>query len=76
MTISTIYPIMWAWPGSASAHGVKPLLGLLYWWSMYLLYVDASGTPLSSDTASKHYVLVGLAVHEGTWFALEKRISG
>ena len=29
-----------------------------------------------SDTSSLHYVLVGLCVHEGTWFALDKRLNG
>lgn len=43
---------------------------------MYLLYVDASGTPQSQDSNSRHYVLVGLCVHEGTWFALDKRLNG
>ncbi|HEX7446862.1 MAG TPA: DUF3800 domain-containing protein [Pirellulales bacterium] len=43
---------------------------------MYLLYVDASGTPESQDSNSRHYVLVGLCVHEGTWFALDKRLNG
>ncbi len=42
---------------------------------MYLLYLDASGTPDQKDS-SKHYVLTGLCVHEGTWFALEKRLQG
>lgn len=43
---------------------------------MYLLYVDASGMADLSDVNTRHYVLVGLCVHEGTWFALEKRLSG
>jgi soluble cytochrome b562 len=42
---------------------------------MYLLYLDASGTAELSDH-TKHYVLVGACVHEGTWFALSKRIRG
>jgi len=42
---------------------------------MYLLYVDASGTPEKLD-ASRHYVLIGISVHEGTWFALNRRIDG
>lgn len=41
---------------------------------MYLLYVDAAGTADLTDR-SKQYVLVGLCVHEGTWFALEKRVN-
>ena len=41
---------------------------------MYLLYTDASGTADLSDPNTKHYVLVGLAMHEGTWFALNKRL--
>ncbi|MCE9534766.1 MAG: DUF3800 domain-containing protein [Planctomycetes bacterium] len=42
---------------------------------MYLLYTDASGTPQLSDVNSRHYVLVGLGMHEGTWFALNKRLN-
>lgn len=40
---------------------------------MYLLYLDASGTPEPQD-ASKHFVLVGLALPEGSWFGLDQRI--
>jgi hypothetical protein len=43
---------------------------------MYLLYVDASGTAALTDVSTHHYVLVGLSVHEGTWFALDKRLNG
>jgi hypothetical protein len=42
---------------------------------MFMLYLDASGTVDQSD-ATRHYVLVGAAVHEHTWFALNKRIRG
>jgi hypothetical protein len=42
---------------------------------VFLLYADASGTPDPQDN-SLHYVLTGLCVHEGTWFALNKRIEG
>ena len=42
---------------------------------MYLLYLDASGTPELQDRNSKHYVLVGLCMHEGNWFALDKRLQ-
>lgn len=42
---------------------------------MYLLYLDASGTPELQDRNSKHYVLVGLCMHEGSWFALNKRLQ-
>lgn len=42
---------------------------------MYLLYLDASGTPERQDRNSKHYVLVGLCMHEGSWFALDKRLQ-
>lgn len=42
---------------------------------MYLLYLDASGTPELADANSKHYVLVGLCMHEGSWFALDKRLQ-
>lgn len=43
---------------------------------MFLLYADASGTADPSDSSTRHYVLLGLAVHEGTWFALNKRLNG
>jgi hypothetical protein len=43
---------------------------------MYLLYVDASGMADLSDVNTRHYVLLGLCVHEGTWFALERRLNG
>ncbi len=42
---------------------------------MFLLYLDASGTVQQQD-ATLHYVLVGAAVHENTWFALNKRMRG
>jgi len=42
---------------------------------MFLCYLDASGTSDLAD-ASRHYVLVGAAVHENTWFALNRRITG
>jgi len=43
--------------------------------AMFMLYLDASGTPDLQD-ATQNYVLVGAAVHENTWFALNKRIRG
>jgi hypothetical protein len=43
---------------------------------MYLLYSDSSGSADLSDMSTRHYVLLGLCVHEGTWFALEKRLNG
>ncbi len=56
--------------------GIKPLPGLPFLTGiMYLLYLDASGSPLQSD-ATKHYALVGVAVHEGTWNGLQSRLSG
>jgi hypothetical protein len=42
---------------------------------MFLLYLDASGTADLSDTAQRVYVLLGLAIHEGNWFALERRVQ-
>jgi len=41
---------------------------------MYLLYADASGAPELQDQ-SRHYVLLGLCMHEGTWFALNRRLQ-
>jgi hypothetical protein len=43
---------------------------------MYLLYLDASGTPDIGDSAQPTFVLLGLTIHEGNWFALEKRVAG
>ncbi len=39
---------------------------------MYLLYVDASGTPELSDV-TRQYTLLGVCVHEGTWYAVDRR---
>jgi hypothetical protein len=41
---------------------------------VFLLYLDASGTSHLEDVDQKHYVLLGVAVHEGNWFALERRV--
>lgn len=43
---------------------------------MFLLYLDGSGSPEVSDTNHKSFVLLGLSIHEGNWFALEKRVAG
>jgi len=40
------------------------------------LYVDSSGTPELADPNCGLYVMTGVCVHEGTWFALEKRVTG
>lgn len=42
---------------------------------MFLLYLDASGTPEQQDVNSKHYVWVGVCMHEGSWFGLDKRLQ-
>lgn len=42
---------------------------------MYLLYLDASGTPGVGDTAHGNFVLLGVSFHEGNWFALERRVA-
>jgi len=41
---------------------------------MYLLYVDESGVTNPHASQTSHYVLFGLAVHVGTWFALTRRV--
>jgi hypothetical protein len=41
---------------------------------MFLLYADASGTADQQDH-SKHYVLLGLCVPEGHWFALNRLLQ-
>jgi len=61
-----------AW-GCFGTKGIKPLLGLPYY-TMFLLYADASGTPELQD-ASRHYVLLGVCVNEGAWFGLNTRIQ-
>ena len=42
---------------------------------MFLLYLDASGTDKQSDTSTKHFVLVGLCMHEKAWFSLDRDIQ-
>lgn len=41
---------------------------------MWLLYLDESGVPERHPSQTSHYIQLGLAVHEGTWFALEKQV--
>lgn len=41
---------------------------------MYILYLDASGTPEASDPSNRHYVLVGVAVPETAWSRLDAAI--
>lgn len=41
---------------------------------MFLLYVDESGVANPHPSQTSHYVLIGLAVHVGTWFALTRRV--
>jgi hypothetical protein len=43
---------------------------------MYLLYLDGSGSYNHGDTDHKSFVLLGLSIHEGNWFALENRVAG
>lgn len=52
--------------------GLNPSRASLF---MYLLYLDASGTPELQDRNSKHYVLLGLCMHEKSWFGLDKRLQ-
>lgn len=47
---------------------------LSYPLSVYLLYVDESGVTNPHSSQTSHYVLLGLAVHVGTWFALTRRV--
>lgn len=42
---------------------------------MFLFYLDASGTPDPQDKNTKHYVLLGLCLHEGTWFDIDRQIQ-
>lgn len=42
---------------------------------MFILYLDASGSANRRD-ATGHYVLAGLCMRDGSWFALDKRIRG
>lgn len=41
---------------------------------MFLLYVDESGVTNPHPSQTSHYVMIGLAVHVGTWFALTRRV--
>lgn len=43
---------------------------------MYILYLDESGVPERHESQTSHYVFLGMAVHEGTWFALDKQVQG
>jgi Protein of unknown function (DUF3800) len=43
---------------------------------MHLLYLDESGVPESHPTQSSHYVLLGMSVFVGTWFALNRQVEG
>ena len=40
---------------------------------MFLLYIDESGVPNTHPSQTSHYVMIGMAVHVGTWFALSQR---
>src|SRR5438045_2362878 len=42
---------------------------------MFLLYLDASGTDKQSDTSTKHFVLIGLCMHERSWFGLDRDVQ-
>lgn len=42
---------------------------------MFLLYLDASGTPFQQDVTTKHFVLVGLCMPESAWFGLDHRLQ-
>lgn len=43
---------------------------------MYLLYLDESGVPETHPSQTSHYILFGLSVYEGTWFALDSQVRG
>lgn len=58
--------------------GVPPLPGLHFFWGthrMYMLYIDASGTPEVSNPDNQLYVMLGLCLHESQWQIMEERIS-
>ena len=42
---------------------------------MFILYLDESGVPQNHPSQTSHYVFLGVAVHEGAWSALEKRVN-
>lgn len=42
---------------------------------MYLLYLDASGTPGIEQCDHKHFALLGVAIHETDWFGIERRVT-
>jgi hypothetical protein len=41
---------------------------------MYVLYVDESGVTNAHPSQTSHFVMLGLGVHVGTWFALTSRV--
>lgn len=41
---------------------------------MFLLYIDESGVTERHPSQTSHYVMIGMAVHVGTWFALTQRV--
>lgn len=41
---------------------------------MFLLYIDESGVAERDASQTSHFVMVGMAVHVGTWFALTQRV--
>ena len=65
------------WPGrSVVVVGVSPPgPPISFSATVYLLYLDGSGAASVSDTAHRSFVLLGLSLPEGNWFALEKRVA-
>jgi len=41
---------------------------------MFLLYIDESGVTERHPSQTSHFVMLGMAVHVGTWFALTQRV--
>ena len=42
---------------------------------MYILYLDESGVPEAHPSQTSHYVFLGMAVHESTWFDLDRKVQ-
>jgi len=53
----------------------SPLTRASFFSPMYLLYMDASGSPLLGS-GEECFVTLGLCIHEGTWYAFQSRMDG
>jgi hypothetical protein len=52
--------------------GSYPLSRLLF---VYILYIDESGDGGTNPGSSRHLVLAGVAIHEGQWRTLSRKLD-